>query len=126
MDSRGQRRAGDALRITIWDADGASVRHRYIWTVMSRGSHLPCRLPLDCNLRRAGPPKGQSRPAAIGLIYRHGHRGGDISMRGILQEPFPELGGQPSNILMMPTPGDMIVAINAEIHTGSGSGAHRI
>jgi hypothetical protein len=39
-----------------------------------------------------------------------------------INDPFEELGGEPVNILMMPTPGDVIVAVNAEIALARGAG----
>jgi len=38
------------------------------------------------------------------------------------QEPFEELGGEPINILLMPTPGDMIVSINTGIALARAAG----
>lgn len=38
------------------------------------------------------------------------------------KEPFPELGGRPTNVFLMPVPGDMVVAVNSEISLARAGG----
>ena len=37
-------------------------------------------------------------------------------------DPFPELGGQPTNVMLVPTPGDMVVSVNSEISLARAAG----
>ena len=117
---------GDEFEVTIWDADGNEVA--FISTFEQDGFFEGVTYPAGSPLvvtseglgRMRGSPGLRRLASFTGMIIE----GGDpISYApAYFDRPFEALGGQQANILVIPTPGDMIVAINAEIALARAAG----
>jgi len=117
---------GDPLRITIWDADGAEVAviDEFEQEVMFEGVTYLADSQLVAASEGLGHLRGSPSLRRLASFTGMVIEGGDpISYaHAYIERPFPQLGGEPRNILMVPTPGDMIVAINAEIALARAAG----
>jgi pimeloyl-ACP methyl ester carboxylesterase len=116
---------GDPLRLTIWDEDGneVAVIDTFETEAMFEGVTYTVGSPLVAASEGLGHMRGSPslrRLASFtGLIIEPGD---PISYaRAYLKEPFKGLGGI-RNTLIIPTPGDMIVAVNAEIALARAAG----
>ena len=117
---------GDELRVTVWDSSGTQVAEIDSFEVESSfegvtylpGSPLVAAAEGLGHLR--GSPSLRRLASFTGMIIE----GGDpISYaRAYIEEPFESLGSEPRNTLIVPTPGDMIVAVNAEIALARAAG----
>jgi len=117
---------GDRLRVTVWDQDGGEVAaiETFEQSVRFEGVTYPAGSPLVATSEGLGHLRGSPSLRRLASFTAMVIEGGDpISYaRAYHKEPFEELGGEPRNILMVPTPGDMIVAINAEIALARAAG----
>jgi hypothetical protein len=117
---------GDALIITVWDENGSEVAHIDTFEIDAKfeGVTYPAGSSLVATSEGLGHQRGSPSLRRLtsfsGMIIEPGD---PISYaRAYSIEPFEALGGEPRNVLMMPTPGDMIVAINAEIALARAAG----
>jgi hypothetical protein len=117
---------GDRLRVTIWDVDGAEIAaiDTFETEVFFEGVTYPSGSPLVAAAEGLGHQRGSPSLRRLASFTAMVIEGGDpISYaRAYHKEPFEKLGGAPTNILMVPTPGDMIVAVNAEIALARAAG----
>ena len=117
---------GDKLRVTIWDPEGVEVAVIDTFEVEAKfeGITYPEGSPLVAAAEGLGHLRGSPslrRLASFtGMIIEPGDP--IAYARAYIEEPFELLGGQPRNTLIVPTPGDMIVAINAEIALARAAG----
>ncbi|MEE2750317.1 MAG: hypothetical protein VX519_02720 [Myxococcota bacterium] len=124
--SEDNQELGDLLEITIWDQHGgrvavlntfgAAVVHEAV--TYEEGSPL---VALSEGLGHVrATPDYRRLVMAIALVTEPGD---PIAYAPHLYEdPFEALGGQPANHIVMPTPGDMIVAINSGIALARAAG----
>ena len=117
---------GDALRVTVWDKTGAEVAK--IDTFETEAMFEGITYPEGSTLVAAAEGLGHMRgsPSLRRLVSFTGmiiEPGDPIAYaRAYHLEPFESLGGAPRNALIMPTPGDVIVAVNAEIALARAAG----
>lgn len=117
---------GDRFEIRIYDANDTliatldsfeeDVLHEGVTmeagSPLIAGSHGSGRIRATPDLRRAAYVFGAAMEAGDPLSYS----------RYYLKEPYQELGGEPTNILLMPTVGDTIVSFSAGLTLARGSG----
>jgi hypothetical protein len=116
---------GDELRVTIFDSEGAQVaaidsfenEAEFEGITYLSGSPLVAASEGLGHMR--GSPELRRLASFTGLIIEPGDP--IAYARAYILEPFEGLGGQ-RNTLIVPTPGDMIVAINAEIALARAAG----
>jgi len=117
---------GDAIEITVFDASGAEVAFidTFELEVFFEGVTYPAGSPLVLTSEGLGHMRGS--PSLRRLVSFTGMiiEGGDpiAYAPAYFERPFQALGGKPTNVLMIPTPGDMIVAVNAEIALARAAG----
>ena len=117
---------GDTLRITVWGPDGAEIATIDTFEIEGffEGITYPKGSPLVATSEGLGHQRGSPSLRRLASFVAMVIEGGDpiAYARYYLKEPIGLLGGHPTNILMVPTPGDMIVAINAEIALARAAG----
>ncbi len=117
---------GDQLRVTLFTAEGdeVAVIDTFELEATFEGITYPAGSPLVAAAEGLGHLRGSPslrRLASFtGMIIEPGDP--IAYARAYIDEPFPGLGGQPRNTLIVPTPGDMIVAVNAEIALARAAG----
>jgi len=110
---------GDLLVVTLYDADGeeVAVLDTFETDAFFEGVTYPAGSPLVA----AASGLGRIRAAPdtrklIMMIAMSTEPGDPISYAPhYFLEPFEALGGRPTNVLLVPNPGDMVVSINSEI-----------
>ncbi len=117
---------GDRLRITVWDEDGAEVAvvNSFEDDVAFEGVTYTAGSPLVVTSEGLGHLRGSPSLRRLASFTGMIIEGGDPIAYAphYFNEPFEELGGKPRNVLVVPTPGDMIVAVNAEIALARAAG----
>lgn len=116
---------GDELVVTVYDSEGQLVAEIDTFETAAvfegityvEGSRLVAASEGLGHLR--GSPELRRLASFTGLIIEPGDP--IAYAHAYLEEPFEGLGGQ-RNILIVPTPGDMVVAINAEIALARAAG----
>jgi pimeloyl-ACP methyl ester carboxylesterase len=117
---------GDSLEITVFDADGAELAFIDTFeteTFFEGVTYLagsPLVIAAEGLGRMRGSPELRRLVSFTGMIIEAGD---PIAYApAYIERPFEALGGKQKNILVIPTPGDMIVAVNAEIALARASG----
>ncbi|MCB9689513.1 MAG: hypothetical protein H6735_31035 [Alphaproteobacteria bacterium] len=117
---------GDPLVITIFDATGERVAKLDTFETEQRieGVTLRAGSPLVAVAHGDGHIRGSSDVRRLSSVLAAVLEPGDAIAYGPhwFLEPFPELGGEPRNVLMVPTPGDPIVNINTGIALARSAG----
>lgn len=115
--------AGDALRLTFFDAAGAEVAVVDEWgaDAVFQGVTYPAGAPLVAAAEGLGHIRATPQFRRIAFVFAAILEAGDPIgyARALTEAPF---NGQPRNILMVPTPGDSIVNINTGIALARGAG----
>jgi hypothetical protein len=110
---------GDPLVITIYDADGAEVAAIDSWEteVVFEGVSMAAGSPLVAGSDGLGHTRGSSNlRRLLGVTAQITEPGDPIAYAPhYVDDPFEVLGGEPANVLLMPTPGDTIVSVNTEV-----------
>ena len=108
--------AGDRLRLTFLTADGVEVAVVEDWQaeVSFQGATYAAASPLVAAAEGLGKIRGTPELRRTAFIFGAVLEGGDpVGYARMLTEmPF---NGVPRNMLIVPTPGDTIVSVNAEI-----------
>jgi pimeloyl-ACP methyl ester carboxylesterase len=117
---------GDELRITVWDATGAEVAQidTFEEEVLFEGVTYLVNSPLVVASEGLGHLRGSPSLRRLASFTGMIIEGGDpiAYAPAYFERPFEALGGQATNVLVIPTPGDMIVAVNAEIALARAAG----
>lgn len=116
---------GDRFTITITDAEGnETVIDSFEADVLHEGITMRAGSPLVAGGSGLGHIRSSPRLRRIVNVLALVTEPGDpvAYARKYVQEPWEELGGQPLNILLMPTVGDEIVPVGAEINLARAAG----
>jgi hypothetical protein len=117
---------GDHLRVTVWDDDGAEVAHidTFAEDVVFEGVTYTAGSPLVVGSEGLGHLRGSPSLRRLASFTGMIIEGGDPIAYAphYFREPYTRLGGEPTNVLIVPTPGDMVVAVNAEIALARAAG----
>ncbi len=117
---------GDLLAITIYDADGREVAYIDTWEEDTEFEAViyPAGSPLVAGSEGLGHLRGSpDLRRLLGVTAQITEPGDPIAYAPhFVDEPFEALGGQPANVLLMPTPGDTIVSVNTEIALARAAG----
>jgi hypothetical protein len=118
---------GDLLVVTIYDVDGLMVDQ--IDTFREDGAKVqgvtyPKDSPLVAGSSGLGRIRGTPSTRRLAQVVAMATEPGDPIAYAphFFDEPFEALGGQPANVLLIPTPGDMVVSINSEIAVARAAG----
>ena len=117
---------GDRLQIEIFDANHEPVANLNHFEMDGRheGVTYPAGSPLVAAASGLGKIRAASGTRRLMMMVAMAVEPGDpISYAPhYYLEPFETLGGEPTNVLLMPTPGDMVVSINSEISLARAAG----
>jgi hypothetical protein len=117
---------GDPLRIEIYDAAGALVADIDSWDtdVLHEGVTMRAGSPLVAGTDGNGKLRGSYDARRLAFVMAMVLEPGDPIAYAphYFLEPFPEMGGKPINMLMMPNPGDPIVCVNTGIAMARAAG----
>ena len=117
---------GDPLLIEVYDAHGQLVSRMDTFEVdgIHEGVTYPAGSPLVAAAAGLGRIRAASGTRRLMMMVAMVIEPGDpISYAPhYMLEPFEELGGQPTNVMLVPTPGDMVVSINSEISLARAAG----
>ncbi|MEC7988182.1 MAG: hypothetical protein VX278_23650 [Myxococcota bacterium] len=117
---------GDPLRITIYDEAGERLHTIEQWSedVLHEGVTMPAGSPLVAGTYGSGRIRGSSNLRRIASIFGAALEAGDpISYAPhYFLRPFEKLGGEQTNVLLMPTIGDSIVPVSAGITMARAAG----
>ena len=117
---------GDPLRIDVYNHKNQKVATIDRFDV--DGTHEGVTFPAGSPLVAASAGLGRIRAASgtrrlMMMVAMVIEPGDPISYAPhYIQEPFIELGGQTANVLLVPTPGDMVVSVNSEISLARAAG----
>lgn len=117
---------GDPLLLTVFDASGAIVAE--VDTFLADAVHQGVTFAAGSPLVAASPGLGRVRGAPetrrlVQVVAMSTEPGDPIAYaRHWFTEPYEALGGKPANVLLMPTVGDMVVAVNSEIALARAAG----
>ncbi len=110
---------GDLLVVTVYDASGAKVAtiDQFEQSVVALGVTYEAGSPLVALAEGLGRIRAAPDTRRLISVVAMAVEPGDPVAYAphYLTDPFEALGGAPSNVLIVPTPGDMVVAINAGI-----------
>lgn len=116
-------KAGDRLRITFEDATGEEIASIDQWAadVGFQGATYAAESPLVAAAEGLGKIRGTPDLRRTAFIFGAVLEGGDpiAYSRQLTEMPF---SGVPRNMLLVPSPGDTIVSVNAEIALARGAG----
>ncbi len=114
---------GDRLRLTFTDASGNEVAVVDQWAADTafQGATYVAGAPLVAAAEGLGKVRGTPDLRRTAFIFGAVLEGGDpiAYARRLTEDPFD---GNPRNMLLVPTPGDSIVSVNAEIALARGAG----
>ncbi len=117
---------GDPLVLDVFDADGNLVKEIDSWSadVMHEGITMRAGSPLVAMAEGNGELRGSPTARRLATVSAMVLEGGDpiAYARHYVEEPFQDLGGKPSNVLLMPTIGDPWVCINTGIALARAAG----
>ncbi len=116
---------GDLLAVTVFDASGAEIAYidTFEGEVLHEGVTMLAGSPLVAGSSGLGHTRGSpDLRRLIGVSSAALEPGDPISYAPYYSDPIEVLGGVPANVLLMPTPGDMIVAVNAEVALARAAG----
>lgn len=117
---------GDLLAITVYDASGQEVAAIDTWEQDTEFEAViyPAGSPLVAGSEGLGHLRGSpDLRRLLGVTAQITEPGDPISYAPhYIDEPFEALGGQPVNVLLMPTPGDTIVSINTGVALARAAG----
>jgi len=117
---------GDPLRITLWDADGNEVAVLDSWetNVEHEGVTMEAGTSLVAGSFGLGKIRGSPDLRRTATVFGAILESGDPIAYAphYMLDPYEELGGQISNVLVMPTVGDMIVPVNTGIAVARAAG----
>ena len=115
--------AGDRLQVTLYDADGVEVAvvDTFESDVLFQGVTYEAGQPLVALAEGLGKVRGSPELRRTAFIFGAVLEAGDpiAYARRLTEDPYD---GTPRNILLVPTPGDTIVSVNAEIALVRGAG----
>ncbi|HMV66822.1 MAG TPA: hypothetical protein PKA64_08230 [Myxococcota bacterium] len=117
---------GDPLTIELYDADGQQVASIDAWEtdVLHEGVTMRAGSPLVAAADGNGKIRGSSDARRLAFVLAMALEPGDAIAYAphYFREPFADLGGQPQNVLLMPNPGDPIVAVNSGVALARAAG----
>lgn len=116
---------GDRFVMTLFDASGAEIAviDTFETEVLHEGVTMAAGSPLVAGASGLGHTRGSpDLRRLIGVSSAALEPGDPISYARYFNDPIEVLGGEPTNILLMPTPGDMIVSINTGIALARAAG----
>ncbi len=117
---------GDPWRITLWDASGAEVAvlDTFESEAVHEGITYRAGSPLVAGTSGLAHIRGTPRLRRVLNVLSLITEPGDpvVYAPHYLNDPFPEIGGEPRNVLLIPTPGDTIVTVSSEINVGRAAG----
>ncbi len=115
--------AGDRLRLTFESADGEEIAVVDTWEADAtlQGATFAAGSPLVAAAEGLGKIRGTPDLRRTAFIFGAVLEGGDPVgyARMLTEDPF---NGVPRNMLVVPTPGDTIVSVNAEIALARAAG----
>lgn len=115
---------GDAMLLEILDADGGVVAtfDRWATDVVHEGVTMPAGSPVVAGSHGNGKLRGSVEARRLAFLAAMVLEPGDpiAYARHWFEDPFPEQG--PSKVLIMPTVGDNLVAINTGIAAARAAG----
>ena len=115
--------AGDRLKLTFFDATGAEVATVDQWQadVLFQGATYTAGSTLVAAAEGLGKIRGSADLRRTAFIFGAVLEPGDPIgyARQFTEDPFD---GNPRNLLLIPTPGDTLVSVNAEIALARGAG----
>jgi hypothetical protein len=117
---------GDPLLIQVIDASGAVIQEFDTWPAdtMHEGVTMRAGSPLvaasDGNGKLRGSYDARRLAFVMALVLEPGDPAGYA--RHYFEDPFPDLGGRPQNVLVMPNPGDPWVSVNTGVAMGRAAG----
>lgn len=117
---------GDPLVLDVFDAEGNLVKEIDSWMadVVHEGITMRAGSPLVAMSEGNGELRGSPTARRLATVSAMVLEGGDpiAYARHYTEEPFADLGGKPTNVLLMPTIGDPWVCINTGIALARASG----
>ena len=117
---------GDRLEVAIVDATGRTVAVFDHFEVdgIHQGVTYPAGSPLVAAAAGLGKIRAAPDTRKLMMVVSMALEPGDpISYAPhYFLRPFQALGGQPTNVLLIPTPGDMVVSVNSEIALARAAG----
>ncbi|MBT3221212.1 MAG: hypothetical protein HN348_19190, partial [Proteobacteria bacterium] len=117
---------GDLLRLRVYDKEGDEVADITEWeqAVLFEGVTMAAGSPLVAGSSGLGHIRGSAKLRKVVSIMAMGNEAGDAVSYAPhwFQRPFDELGGDPINLLLVPTPGDTMVPISAGISLARSAG----
>jgi hypothetical protein len=117
---------GDSLVLRVYNSDDELVAEYDTWAeeVTHEAVRMPAGSPLIAASHGLGHIRGTPEYRRLIMVTAMAMEPGDpvAYARAYNTEPFEALGGAPANTIIMPTPGDMIVAINGGIALARAAG----
>ena len=116
---------GDLFTITVYDASDNEIAFidTFATEVLHEGVTMRAGSPLVAGSSGLGHTRGSpDLRRLIGVSAATLEPGDPIAYARYFNEPFEVLGGAPTNMLLMPTPGDMIVSINTGVALARAAG----
>lgn len=117
---------GDLLILRVYDASGSLLRTIDTWEqdVVHEGVTMRAGSPLVAASHGLGKIRGTPELRRLAMVLAGALEPGDAIAYAphFFLEPFEALGGEPTNVLLAPTPGDMIVCINTGIALARAAG----
>ncbi len=117
---------GDALMVEVYDAQGVRVAAIDTWQadVVHEGVTMPAGSPLVAGNEGNGKIRGSSEARRLAYISALILEPGDPIAYAphYVLDPFQDVGAVPQNVLIVPTPGDDQVPINAGIAMARAAG----
>lgn len=117
---------GDPLTLEVYDADGNLVREISSWSadVVHEGITMRVGSPLVAMAEGNGELRGSPTARRLATVSAMVLEGGDpiAYARHYTEDPFQDLGGKPTNVLLMPTIGDPWVTINTGVALARAAG----
>jgi hypothetical protein len=117
---------GDPLVVRLYDADGALVAEIDAWeeAVLHEGVTMRAGSPLVAGSHGTGHIRGTPALRRLAMVLAAVLEPGDAISYAPhwFLDPYPELGGQAADVLLVPTIGDPIVNINTGIALGRAAG----
>lgn len=117
---------GDPLVLDVFDADGNLVKEIDSWSsdVVHEGITMRAGSPLVAMAEGNGELRGSPTARRLATVSAMVLEGGDpiAYARHYTEDPFQDLGGKQTNVLLMPTIGDPWVCINTGIALARAAG----
>lgn len=117
---------GDRLKLTFYDTSGQEVAVLDTWEteVQHEGVTMAAGSPLIAGSYGSGHIRGTPEMRRVTMAFATLVEPGDPIAYAphYVLDPFEDLGGRVSNVLIMPTPGDTIVSVNTGIAHARAAG----